>query len=255
MSSQPAVSPPYEPEMKRNEGASEGEEGTEPKVPKVAVRPSAEEVDKHNANHVPFRSWCPYCVAGKAKQEPHMTQGQCEPCGVNVVSMDYAFIGKHPEKAGETGKEEESDSDAGEGTSDRLTVLVLRDRVSKYPAALVVPRKGDHPYTVNRVGNLIRDVLGHKKVVLKSDQESAIKKLKAAARREHSFEIADEMSAVGQSQSNGDIEITIQQVEGQMRTLKCHLDSRLGGDVPVGPDNLLVGKSCRSYAGEVPAWT
>ncbi len=48
--------------------------------------------------------------------------------------------------------------------------------------------------------------------MLKSDQEPAIKKLKAAVRQEFSLEVAEELSPVGDSQSNGDIEITIQVV-------------------------------------------
>ena len=44
------------------EGDQEAEEEPKVLVPNVAVRPSIQEVDKHNATHLPFRSWCPYCV-------------------------------------------------------------------------------------------------------------------------------------------------------------------------------------------------
>ena len=77
----------------------------------------------------------------------------------------------------------------------------------------------------DRVGTDIANVLGYKRLILKSDQEPAIKKLKAAVRREFSLEIPDEYSAVGDSQSNGEVEITVQVVEGQIRTTKCHLET------------------------------
>ena len=42
-------------------------EGLHAKVANKPVMPTAEEVEQHNATHIPFRNWCPYCVAGKAK--------------------------------------------------------------------------------------------------------------------------------------------------------------------------------------------
>ena len=60
-----------------------------------------------------------------------------------------------------------------------------------------------------------------------------MKSLKAAVRREYSLEIPEEYSAVGDSQSNGLIEVTIQNVEGQIRATRCQLEDRLGVDSPV----------------------
>ena len=33
--------------------------------------PTQEEVDDHYRLHIPFRAWCPCCVQGKAKEDPH----------------------------------------------------------------------------------------------------------------------------------------------------------------------------------------
>ena len=41
---------------------------------KIPVRPSKDEVDEHMLTHLPFRSWCPHCVKGKAKGNPHNSQ-------------------------------------------------------------------------------------------------------------------------------------------------------------------------------------
>ena len=205
------------------------------KVAKKPVLPTEEEIELHNCTHIPFRSWCAFCVAGKAKAMPHYSPDDCKPCGVPVVSIDYAFIGKKPataaEESLEAGGSDEEEEVGKDGKT--LTVLVLRDRQSKYVTASVVPRKSDHPYTVHRVGQDIACVLGYKRVILKSDQEPAIKKLKAAVRREWSLEIPDEYSPVGDSQSNGAVEISVQVIEGQVRTLKCQIEHRLGRELPM----------------------
>ena len=33
--------------------------------------PSRQEALEHNCTHIPFRSWCPHCVRGKAKSDHH----------------------------------------------------------------------------------------------------------------------------------------------------------------------------------------
>ena len=71
-------------------------------VPKAPVLPSAEEIERHNACHIPFRSWCKFCVAGKAKANPHFQKFECRPCDANVVQLDYAFMGKDGECAPNT---------------------------------------------------------------------------------------------------------------------------------------------------------
>ena len=206
--------------------------------------PTPEEIELHNATHIPFRSWCAFCVMGKAKADPHF-KGEEERCSENVVSCDYAFLGKKGRQDGEDVEapdEEvvEADSDADDESSEESTlkVLVLRDRRTKYVTASVVPRKGDHPYAVHRVGQDLANILGYKRTFLKSDQEPAIRKLKDAVRREYNLEIPDEYSPVGDSQSNGEVEISIQVVEGQVRTVKCQLANRLGQEVPVEHDIL-----------------
>ena len=37
---------------------------------KPLLKPSAEEIRKHNLTHLPFRSWCPICVAARARDDP-----------------------------------------------------------------------------------------------------------------------------------------------------------------------------------------
>ena len=63
-----------------------------PKVLKHRYRPSAREVEEHNATHVPFRNWCPFCVAGKAKNNPHFRREEGRSGDIPVVSMDYTYM-------------------------------------------------------------------------------------------------------------------------------------------------------------------
>eukprot|EP00974_Lingulodinium_polyedra_P074823 7250346-Lingulodinium_polyedra.AAC.1 len=66
----------------------EGEEGRRPICIKEEQAPSQEEVQEHMASHVPFRSWCPFCIKGKAKSSPHRRKKD-EGSDVPVISMDY----------------------------------------------------------------------------------------------------------------------------------------------------------------------
>ena len=42
-------------------------EGVAPKVARDPGQPTAIEKVAHNVTHVPYRSWCPHCVRGRAK--------------------------------------------------------------------------------------------------------------------------------------------------------------------------------------------
>merc|ERR1711989_35153 len=93
--------------------------------------------------------------------------------------------------------------------------------------ARVVPHKGVHPYAVK---NTAADVasLGYSELLLKSDNEPSIVALKEAVRMERHERIVMENSPVKESKSNGVIANTVQQVQGQFRTMKDNLESRLG---------------------------
>ena len=47
------------------------EEARHPEVLRDPGAPTPKEIEEHNATHLPFRSWCPYCVTGKAQDRPH----------------------------------------------------------------------------------------------------------------------------------------------------------------------------------------
>ena len=65
---------------------------------------------------------------------------------------------------------------------------------------------------------------GYKRVILKSDGESSIKALKDAVKNSVDLNLGVEVSPVGDSRANGEIERAIKTVQGQVRTLKSALD-------------------------------
>ena len=45
--------------------------GRRPIASPVPERPIEQEVLEHNTTHSPPQAWCPHCVKGRAKNEPH----------------------------------------------------------------------------------------------------------------------------------------------------------------------------------------
>ena len=66
-----------------------------PRLPADPGRPTQREVDEHEVCHIPFRSWCPYCIKGKAVSCPHKGSAYREEgleiTGVPTISLDYCW--------------------------------------------------------------------------------------------------------------------------------------------------------------------
>ena len=80
--------------------------------------------------------------------------------------------------------------------------------------------------------------MGYKRIVLKSDQEPAIKTLKEAVKRAWDGEIVMEESPVAEHQSNGRVERAVQTIQGMVRTFRDALESRYGIRL-TGKDNVI----------------
>ena len=110
----------------------------------------------HQLTHYPFRSWCPECVAGGAKNWPHLRQEVGLIGEIPAICFDCCFLRDHPR-------------------GESVPLMVGREKRSKMMLARVVPFKGGGVDWL--VGQLIRDLrkmVVHGKVILKSDQENAI---------------------------------------------------------------------------------
>ena len=129
--------------------------------------------------------------------------------GIPVISLDYMWLkGK---------KDDGKDSEKGN------PILVMHCRDTKLTWSRVVLKKGVDPYSV-KVGCDMIAFTGHKKVILKSDGEAAITALKDAIKASSNLEMGVEVSPVGDSKANGEIERAVRTVQGQARTLKSALD-------------------------------
>ena len=53
-------------------------------------QPTQKEIEEHRIDHMPFRSWCEHCVAGRATGEQHRAVGDKRL--VPVISFDYLFV-------------------------------------------------------------------------------------------------------------------------------------------------------------------
>ena len=96
-----------------------------------------------------------------------------------------------------------------------------------------MPAKGVNEYAVQSVSNELT-YLGHKELILKSDGEHSILALKEAIRAERGERIMMEKSPVVESKSNGVAENAVQQVQGQVRTIKHALEARIQAKLPEG---------------------
>ena len=109
--------------------------GIPPRMVSAPSAPARQEAQGHAVTHLPYRSWCPFCVGGKSKSSPHKRGIDHSEDGIPVVSFDYCFMGKR----------EATDMS-------NVTILVGRDRKSLCYAVIPVPQKGVDPdeYAVRR---------------------------------------------------------------------------------------------------------
>ena len=148
-----------------------------PCLPPV-YQPTRSEYLDHCITHYPFRVWCRHCLEGRGREFGHMqSKGDKDETRTPVIAFDYCFISD----GGDIVTEDEFQA-AGDGAA---KVLVARDSKSRAVFAHVVPSKGVDAKGF-AVASIVDDIrwLGYTRVVLKSDNEPAVVKLKQEALRE-----------------------------------------------------------------------
>jgi len=83
------------------EPVDEGNEWRKPKALTAPMRVTAEEKQKHELTHVPYRPWCKFCVWARGRNTAHRKKRAEESGGVPRVCLDYNLIGKDDQKASE----------------------------------------------------------------------------------------------------------------------------------------------------------
>ena len=192
--------------------------------------PTQSERDDHCTTHWPYRSWCEDCVRGRGLGEQHRSGGPGR--DLPVLSFDYLFV-----TGGKMARRDELNDDEADNAT--LKILVMRCSKTKSVFAHVVDRKGTDAegYAVRR---MVEDIvwLGHTRLTLKADNERAIVKLLGEALRTAKAEVKEleqvqaEHPSAYDSRSNGEIENTIRNFQGMMRTMKLGLERRLSVEIP-----------------------
>ena len=220
-------------------------------------KPTAEQLAQHRLTHLPFRAWCPDCVVGKAKDNPHLRQAEERKSeSMPTISFDYGFASElKTEDLSENCEKDETEKheEKKEVSKDTLKILVVKDQRTKSIFGHAVPQKGidEQGYVVKAIAADIAE-LGYRRICLKCDQEPSTRALVKQLLKVLNVEVMDqamkEHPAPGDSQSNGSIENGVQQLTGQMRTMKSALENRIGGELPV--KHPVMSHMC-AYAGQL----
>jgi hypothetical protein len=179
-------------------------------------RPNNEEVQEHEKTHLPYRNWCRHCVSGRGREMAHKkSSGTHE---LPELHFDFCFLGREGEP------------------HQTLSVLVVREGLTKMTMSSAVPSKSTGTFIAKRVVSFMREIgLEHVDVIAKSDQEPAINALLLEVGRVRAANSSGryivEQSPVGSSQSNGIAERAILSVQQQVRVLKCALETRWKVDI------------------------
>ena len=187
------------------------EEAVAAKRPHDPQSPSKAEWLSHQATHLPFRSWCPECVAGRSDNPGHRKRA-AEERTVPEISIDYAFIRREAE-------------------TDTATILVVKDRASRAVQATVLRMKGA---SLEEAGEKATEAVanfGHTagKLMVKCDNENAMLDLRAEVIRRLPVGVLAVNSPVGESQSNGVVENGVKVYKGLLRVHLASLEKKLKG--------------------------
>jgi hypothetical protein len=156
----------------------ETEDDAEVEPVKVATdpgKPTDKQIEEHRLTHLPYRSWCRWCVLGRGRGLQHRVRpGSLIP----IVGIDYYFLtGSGIKLRSELAMNDEQVETARQ-SGDLVKCLVVRCYVSKAVFGHVIPRKGlDEDGIV--VDKILHDLewLGHTRLIVKADNEPAIQAL------------------------------------------------------------------------------
>ena len=137
------------------------------------VGPTPREKEAHEEQgHVPYRSWCAACCAGRGRMDAHRAARSGDLDEMAVVGVDYGYLNDNTSGV--------VDASGFEQKVGAYPFLAVKDARHRWVAGHIVPGKGREPYAIEVLaGELLGS--GHVEVELKSDQEPAILALKEAA--------------------------------------------------------------------------
>jgi len=183
--------------------------------------PLQAEIHEHKLNLLPFTSWCPNCAQGEGVSAAHKRR-KIEKAQVPVIAEEYMGV---------------SNRDAEEGEN---PIMAFFSRKTKVKYANVLKNNGDpgHYAREGVASDMVNMVYGQ--LVYKSDQGPATSDIsieiavlrKMSAIKEAGVQIIPDVSPVGESQSNGEVESAVKQVQGQYRTMRLHVQTSYKNVIP-----------------------
>ena len=181
----------------------------QPRMPTRPPEPSSHEKMAHEVSgHAVYRSWCVHCIAAKGQGAGHR-QGE-EASEIPEIGIDYGYMCE----------------DSAPGT--HLPILILKDRNGGCFGATALAVKGVDKYALSYVVGWLQG-LGHKRIVLRSDNErSLIALLKVVIAAMPGVEAVQRTSPEGDHQANGLAEVGVREIKGQIRVLRSQLEENLG---------------------------
>ena len=202
------------------------------------VKPSAEEVEAHRITHYPFRSWCQWCVWGKALGEQR--HASTHEHTIAIIGVDYFYLtGSDIVNRSEI-DEDDATLEAMRQRNEVVKAVIIRCYMSKSIFAYTIPCKGpdEDGFVVGLITAAIT-WMGHTRLIMKADNERSLQSLVTASLRAMRVEVQDleqagrEAPTEYNSQSNGGTEVGIRNVRKDFRTMKLCLESRIGYKVPI----------------------
>ena len=156
------------------------EHHTHPKSKQLPKEPSTEERRAHELAHLPARSWCETCVKSSGLEDPHRRRrgGRDLP----ELQVDYMFMGRRGEKE---------------------LICALHAIDTEFLARTVIRAdKGPIDFVIRGILEFLGEI-GRKRIVIRSDNEQAVKALVQAVALHREDEAVIEEISVKSSQSIG----------------------------------------------------
>ena len=123
--------------------------------------PTRAEVEAHKVTHLPYRSWCKWCVMARRRAAPHRRSQASSRRSIPLLVADYCYM-----------------RDCHD--TELATVLVVKLYPAKAIIAICVARRGISKSVINRVAKFVKDS-GYLKVAYMPDQEASIRVMLEAA--------------------------------------------------------------------------
>ena len=140
----------------------------------VPTGPSDAERRAHEIHHMPYRSWCEYCVRGRGKESPHLSRYEQADDGVPVVQMDYAFL-----------------HDTGDKEA-KVTFLTMVDNSSGSMVETAIQKKGHDKFVERFLLKGLESFGVTREMVLQTDKETG------------PIDVAKHVAAEGKRQASSD---------------------------------------------------